>query len=242
MWQSSNKPTGLTATPNPPDNTKITLAWTAPGVEPVSYNIERKDGSAGSWYSLDTISAPAVSYDDTTGACDIDYFYRINAVDSGSIVSDWSNEADAIKCETGPPGKASNPSPADFTTKVPTNTPALTWTADAAAQTHDVYFGTDSASLTFIGNQATTSYAPGAMLANTDYYWRIDEKNLSGTTTGDVWTFKTGVSVTLIPVRSPTRGTITYPSEPARAWNEVSWHDAGEVLTSPFRKRLRLHG
>jgi hypothetical protein len=29
------------------------------------------------------------------------------------------------------------------------------------------------------------------MAANTTYYWRIDEKNETGTTTGDVWSFTT---------------------------------------------------
>jgi hypothetical protein len=56
-----------------------------------------------------------------------------------------------------------------------------------------VYFGTDSTpdSGEFMGNQAGTTYDPGALAGSTTYYWRIDEKNAYGTTTGVVWSFTT---------------------------------------------------
>src|SRR6185503_6660914 len=40
-------------------------------------------------------------------------------------------------------------------------------------------------------NQAGTTYDPGTLSAGTTYYWRIDEINSSGTTTGTVWSFTT---------------------------------------------------
>ena len=42
-----------------------------------------------------------------------------------------------------------------------------------------------------MGNQAGTTYNPGTLTANATYYWRIDEKNANGTTTGTVWSFTT---------------------------------------------------
>jgi hypothetical protein len=73
----------------------------------------------------------------------------------------------------------------------------LSWTAGAAATSHDVYFGTDSTpdSTEFKGNQTTTTFDPGTLAYSTTYYWRIDEKNSIGTTTGDVWSFTTAAEV-----------------------------------------------
>jgi hypothetical protein len=87
------------------------------------------------------------------------------------------------------PGKATSPSPANGATNVATNA-TLSWTAGSDATSHDVYFGTTSPG-TFKGNQTATTYNPGTLALSTTYYWRIDEKNATGTTTGDVWSFTT---------------------------------------------------
>jgi len=87
------------------------------------------------------------------------------------------------------PGKATNPSPANGATGVAPTGTSLSWTAGTDATSHDVYFGTVSPG-TFIGNQVGTSYAIlGTMAQSKTYYWRIDEKNSVGTTTGDIWSF-----------------------------------------------------
>ncbi len=88
-----------------------------------------------------------------------------------------------------PPGQASNPSPADSATGVST-TAGLGWTVGGGATSHDVYFGTSSPGA-FQGNQTGTIFDTGAMANSTTYYWRIDEKNGYGTTTGVVWSFTT---------------------------------------------------
>ena len=91
-----------------------------------------------------------------------------------------------------PPGKASNPSPTHGAGGVSTGA-TLAWTAGSGADSHDVYFGTDSTpdAGEFAGNQTTTTYDPGPLSSNTTYYWRVDEVNPDGTTTGDVWSFTT---------------------------------------------------
>jgi len=95
-----------------------------------------------------------------------------------------------------PPGQASNPNPANLATGVSIDAD-LSWTAGSGATSHDVYFGT-AATPPFIRNQTATTYDPGTMATNTTYYWRIDEKNDFGTTTGVVWRFTTGTPVTLL--------------------------------------------
>ncbi len=89
----------------------------------------------------------------------------------------------------GRPGRASNPSPANGATGVST-TATLSWTAGVDANSHDVYFGTTNPP-SFKQNQTATTYNPGTLASSTTYYWRIDEKNSFGTTTGVVWSFTT---------------------------------------------------
>ncbi len=91
-----------------------------------------------------------------------------------------------------PPGAATNPSPSNGATGVSTSM-AVSWTAGSDADSHDVYFGTDSTpdAGEFQGGQAGTNFNPGTLAASTTYYWRIDEVNTNGTTTGSVWSFTT---------------------------------------------------
>ena len=88
-----------------------------------------------------------------------------------------------------PPGKATDPNPADSATGVDINAD-LSWTAGSQTDSHNVYFGTTSPG-TFQVNQEDTTWDPGTMAENTPYYWRIDEVGGGGTTTGDVWSFTT---------------------------------------------------
>jgi len=116
------------------------------------------------------------------------YYWRIdeknsNGATTGSL---WSFTTGS----TNPPGQASNPSPANGATDVNT-TADLSWTAGSEASSHDVYFGTNSASPAFAGNQTATTFDTGIMEYGTTYYWRIDEKNSNGTTTGQLWNFTT---------------------------------------------------
>jgi hypothetical protein len=93
------------------------------------------------------------------------------------------------------PGQASNPNPANTSTGVDINAD-LSWSIGTGATSHDVYFGTDSTPdvTEFQENVAETTYDPGVLETDTTYYWRIDEKNASGTTTGVIWHFTTASS------------------------------------------------
>jgi hypothetical protein len=84
---------------------------------------------------------------------------------------------------------ATNPSPSDGAINIPTNA-TLSWTAGTGATSHDVYFGTTDPPA-FIGNQIPVTYNPGALDADTTYYWRIDAIKDSNTYTGTVWDFTT---------------------------------------------------
>jgi hypothetical protein len=98
-----------------------------------------------------------------------------------------------ISTTTEPPGQASNPNPGNGAVDISVDAD-LSWTAGSGTTSHDVYFGTTSPG-TFQGNQTATTFEPGTMLFNTTYYWRIDEINNYGTTTGSVWSFTTAASI-----------------------------------------------
>jgi hypothetical protein len=128
----------------------------------------------------------------TPGAGDIGLNSFTVEVDDGQGGTDQATLEITVDPAGGPglPGQAGNPSPADGATKL-LNPVTLSWTAGTDATSHDVYFGTSSGSLTFQGNQTGTTFDPGSLAGKTNYYWRIDEVNAQGTTTGTEWTFKT---------------------------------------------------
>jgi len=75
-------------------------------------------------------------------------------------------------------------------------TPVLTWTSGVFADTHEVYFGPDAASLELkgSGNLGSESFEPGQLEWNTTYYWRVDEANNANADspwTGPLWSFTT---------------------------------------------------
>ena len=124
------------------------------------------------------------TYDTGTMANGVTYYWRIDEL-PGPITGDlWSYTTVAVT-------KAINPTPSNNATGV-SITNDLSWTAGTGATSHDVYFGTNSASLPFCGNQAGTTYDTGTMAYNTKYYWRINE--LPGPVTGDLWNFTTAVN------------------------------------------------
>lgn len=87
------------------------------------------------------------------------------------------------------PGTAGVYAPANGATDV-SLAPTVSWTAGLGTASHDVYFGTSNPP-PFVRNQSGTAYRPGPLSGNTTYYWRIDEKNNSGTTAGTVKSFTT---------------------------------------------------
>ena len=117
------------------------------------------------------------------------YYWRIDEVNAAGTTTGtvWS-----FTTQSGggtPPGQASNPNPSNNATGVSRN-PTLSWTAGSGATSHDVYFGTSNPP-SFSGSQSGTSFVPGRLSRRRTYYWRIDEVNATGTTTGVVWHFTT---------------------------------------------------
>ena len=114
------------------------------------------------------------------------YYWRIDEMNPAGTTT-----GEVWTFQTGPyPAPATNPDPADDAVEVSYYS-ILSWQGGDGATSHDVYFGTASPG-DFQGNQVETTFDPGNLLGDTTYYWRIDEVNDLGTTTGAVWSFTTG--------------------------------------------------
>jgi hypothetical protein len=87
------------------------------------------------------------------------------------------------------PDQAFDPVPGGGSTGIALDTD-LSWSAGTGATSHDVYFGTNT-SPAFQGNVTATTFDPGGLQLNQTYYWRVDEVNAQGTTTGQLWSFTT---------------------------------------------------
>jgi hypothetical protein len=185
-------PPGPASNPHPEDGVvglppDTNLSWTA-GVDATSSNIY-----------LGTNSTPGASefqgnvtgstFDPGTLAHGT-YYWRVDEVNSTAKTTGpvWS-------FAVGSPAKAFRPMPHDGITAVAPYGVALSWVegASASAVSSDVYFGTDSTpdASEFQGNQTATTFSPGSLAAGTTYYWRIDQVNTHGATTGDLWSFTT---------------------------------------------------
>ena len=191
-------------------------------------------GTSSNPFLADTVSSsewdPGIMEDNTR------YYWRVDTVNAGGATTGdlWYFDTDP-----GTPVKPSNPTPADDATDQPI-TQDLSWSnGGGATEDFRIYFGTSAGSMPlqdedFVG----TSFALPGLQYNTDYYWRVDAHNGSGTyATGDTWHFKTeslpdaptGVRMTEDTDTAPSGAPASYNSDgvtkndrPEFSWDAVS--------------------
>jgi hypothetical protein len=120
-------------------------------------------------------------------------YYMTNGGVSGSSSDYWGMDLFRIATGGAPvgPGPATNPSPASNAQNVAINT-SLSWTNPAGVTGTQVFFGTDAANLTSVYNAGpSTSYTPTMLSYSTNYFWRVNSTDASGTTVGATWSFRT---------------------------------------------------
>jgi hypothetical protein len=94
--------------------------------------------------------------------------------------------------------QARRPSPWNGQTEVDYSGTSMSWLPGTTSGTltgYNVYFGTDSGSLSLVASPSAgdEQYDSGKLLVNTTYYWRIDEvKPDLSVITGKIWSFTTG--------------------------------------------------
>ena len=116
------------------------------------------------------------------------YYWRVDEFD---IVETHKGDIWSFTTE----GAVGSPNPANSAVDI-TQTPTLTWVPGVFADTHEIYFGADAASLELkgSGNLGSESFEPGELEWNTTYYWRVDEANSANVDspwTGPLWSFTT---------------------------------------------------
>ena len=160
------------------------------------FRFQWSTSSSGGWTDMVNVPGTSNTFDLGDGVSGTVYVQVIDndSRQANTVLSSISIDQmyfDGAMPPTEPPGPASNPSPVDGAGGVAVNT-TLSWAAGAGTSTHQVYFGTTSGALPAAPNDpASTSYQPGALNISTTYYWRVDETNSVGTTTGDEWSFTT---------------------------------------------------
>jgi hypothetical protein len=144
------------------------------------------------------------------------YFWRIDSIGPGGRTTGTVRTFRTGVLAT----QAQDPSPAIGATSV-SQTVMLSWMAGMGANGHDVYLGTSQSAVNnatdmdaeFRGHLplATTTFSPGTLNANTEYFWRIDETAAGGPTRGAVWRFTTGPgkAINPMPAHQATDGSVS---------------------------------
>jgi len=123
------------------------------------------------------------------------YYWRVDEVE----VDGTTKHKGDVWSFTVPPMSAYNPLPSDGV-KFVAQDATLSWAVGFGAKVHYVYFGTSFDEVNDAAGaprQAGLSYNPGTLAENTVYYWRVDEFSGGETHKGDVWSFRTRVTITI---------------------------------------------
>jgi len=119
------------------------------------------------------------------------YYWRVDEIDEAHPDSPWKGDVWSFWVQ---PAKAWAPSPAPGIKYVLTDQD-LTWQNGMGTLFHTLYFGEsfDEVNEAVTGGWmiADAAYDPGLLETDTTYYWRVDEFTMTGTVTGETWSFTT---------------------------------------------------
>ncbi|MDT8302910.1 MAG: carbohydrate binding domain-containing protein, partial [Sedimentisphaerales bacterium] len=145
----------------------VTLSWTAgfgAKLHTVYFgdNFEEVDNASGG------VNQGTTTFNPSTLKMARTYYWRVDEFD---IIETHKGDVWSFTTE----GAVESLNPVNGAVDV-TQTPVLTW-APGLGASHEVYFGTDAASLELksSGNLGSESYNPGQLKWGTTYYWRVDE-------------------------------------------------------------------
>jgi hypothetical protein len=211
---------GLPSTPDPANNT-ITgihpiLSWTG-GLGATGHNVYF--GTENPPTTLASSNQGTTTFDPGTLSPNAQYFWQVEELYGSNFVAGpvWNFSTANTRASLS----GSEFCPRNGDVNMPVSGITLAWHAGTGALSHDVYFGTTNPPA-FQVNQTDTTFPLGFITPNTTYYWRIDEKDSSGSTTiGDLWSFTTGEPVEIHPY-------ITFRGDPNSSITVNWWNPAAE--------------
>ncbi|MBL7146677.1 MAG: hypothetical protein ISS76_20730 [Phycisphaerae bacterium] len=235
--------------PNPADGTlsiatDADLSWTA-GFGSKLHTVYFGDNFDNVNNAAAGLPQGTTTYDPGTLKLAKTYYWRVDEFD---VFETHKGDVWSFTTEGG----VDNPDPANRALNI-TQTPVITWAPGIYADTHEIYFGTDSTSLELkgSGNLGSESYDPGQLEWDTTYYWRIDEANNANTDspwTGPLWSFTTANFLIVDDMESYND---TNEGEPASNRIYLAWIDGfdspainGSVVgnaNAPFAEQTIVH-
>ena len=90
------------------------------------------------------------------------------------------------------PAAPSNAAPADGSFYVDLDI-EFSWNNSTYTSSVDIYVGTDEdPELVLASDLPIETYIPATLVGNTDYFWKVVCKNITGDSTSEIWSFRTG--------------------------------------------------
>ena len=156
----------------------VELSWTDESHNETRFEVERRDGSGGTWTQIGTHGSGATALEDTGLSSNTSYVYRVRACNAVGC-SDYSAEADATTDEVPPQAPSGLVASATGSTTV-----FLTWT-DASDNEDEFEVERKTGpgdSWTPIGSAIAEATAMGdeGLVPNTSYTYRIKACNVAG--------------------------------------------------------------
>lgn len=146
-----------------------------------------------------------VQYANTKTCWDLDRIEQAGTPINGTIAVDQPTTTVTGIYNIALPQKATNVSPIDITGSGSVPSTQLQWApGSCGVDSYDIWFGTNQNALVKQNSveYTNTTYTVATPNYSTQYFWRVDTVNSSGTTQGDVWSFTTLSAPIVITLRS----------------------------------------
>jgi hypothetical protein len=198
-------------------STSPTLVWNAvPGADTYRLQVSASDNFASTVYNDSTRTSTSQAISGL--AVGTTYYWRVNAKIAGGTSAYSTRSFTTI----GPPAAPVLAAPLNAAQNQPTSL-TLSWLASTGADTYRLQVSTSSSFATTVYNDSTitgTSQAITGLTVGTIYYWRVNAKNVAGTSAYSTRNFTTIVAGLQAPLlAAPADGDTVITTSPTLSWN-----------------------
>ena len=211
--------------------TNPTLIWNGvPGA--ATYRLQVSTGNTFATTVYDDSTRTTTSQSISGLTIGTTYYWRVNtknAAGTSNYSTVWSFTTIVV------PTAPSLVTPLNAAINQPAN-PTLVWNAVAGAATYRLQVSTSNTFGTTVYNDSTrtnTSQSISGLAAGTTYYWRLNAKNVAGTSGySAVWSFTTATVPSAPTLVSPLNAAVSQPVNPTLIWNGVPDADTYRLQVS----------